>query len=445
MSGKRHSETYYEFKRLYLKATPMPYTEEKVWVDLLSEFIDENEYELARKACLLAKEQHPYSEAFCLSYIQILIYLNQPQQARIEIEPYKNEDMQEVAALLFGIECAEGKIDEAFEHMIERLKTKKVSPEIFTYAISDYWDAIKDKNIANHLVSATEHFGKEAKMMTEIAIYLRDIGQLELSNRVFEHSLDIDAYYLKNWHNLINNHYQLGNLDKCIECCDFGIAIDPECSLFHFAKALSLSQKDRTDEAIAELIQSKKLLIYRLQDGTIAEELNSEEEGYQQLVTILLSLGECYMKKGDKDMAFKTFRDAYEIDDSDPDVNYNLTTHYYEMGDLASSSMHIDKAIEAEPSNKQYLSLKVAIQTAKYEFEDALKTLDSILKYHPRSQNFLFIKAELALHLKKQELADATFRRLLKLNPKNEFYRTTMLHFFQNIGDEEAVRKLEKK
>ena len=75
---------------------------------------------------------------------------------------------------------------------------------------------------------------------------------------------------------------------------------------------------------------------------------------------------------------------------------------------------------------------------------EALQVLDELIELDPKSKTYLLAKAELSLSLKRYDEADRAYRTLLKLKPKDSTSRELMRAYFEAIGDNEALKKLNK-
>ena len=79
-----------------------------------------------------------------------------------------------------------------------------------------------------------------------------------------------------------------------------------------------------------------------------------------------------------------------------------------------------------------------------HHFDEALEILDKLIKIKPSSKNFVLAKAELALGIKKYDIADTEFRKLLSMKPTEKNTIVLMKEYFLSIGDYEAVKEIEK-
>jgi tetratricopeptide (TPR) repeat protein len=123
---------------------------------------------------------------------------------------------------------------------------------------------------------------------------------------------------------------------------------------------------------------------------------------------------------------------------------YRLSSLAMDKGDTPKAVEYIREAIQIEPDNTTYLGFYVTLLTELRKFNEALQVLDELIELDPKSKTYLLAKAELSLSLKRYDEADRAYRTLLKLKPKDSTSRELMRAYFEAIGDNEALKKLNK-
>lgn len=87
-------------------------------------------------------------------------------------------------------------------------------------------------------------------------------------------------------------------------------------------------------------------------------------------------------------------------------------------GDLDRARQLADAAVAGDPGSEQARLARARILAGQQSFEEAVRSLDELLKAHPKSTNALLFKAQLQLRVLNQpEAATATFKQLLALKP----------------------------
>lgn len=437
------SEAYTKYIELLQQGGSMPYLDEEDWEDIVYDFNDDRNIESAHYALAEGLRQHPDSIILKKIHVLLLIEEKRIAEATEELKPYLNDGTFETMRLLFALQVAQGKAKAALKQLVGYLQDGKIYPLEFTDTINDYWDEINDEeSIQKTALFALEVIKDDAEAFVELGIILADTNDFPHAAQSQEKALDIDAYNMKAWHNVIRCYFEMAEYERCQECCDLALAVDDYSPILHFARAYCYVQSEQWQEALDDLIIVRRHIDEMRVKGSLLEEYATLEDVDSQLATTLDTMGQCYQNLGRIPEAIEAFSALLERLPKDHELCFNLACLTMDMGDANRSIEYIDRAIRLCPRKSAYHSLRVSILTATHRFDEALIELDKLIRLSPRSTSYLLAKAELSLHLGNRDEADTTCRQLLRLHPKDDVSRKFLRDYFSGIGDNEALNEI---
>ena len=442
----RKSRAYYQYM-LDLCDKKVSYYSTDDMAQIIYDLLDDGDTTEAMAACQKGLDQHPGDEYLELIEAKILVHMHRYGEAKQLLRDNPDEESPFGIGIQFGIDVATGDQDAAFASLHQMMTQGTITPMEWVDIVDELFDTLPHDTTAIYLQQAAEWIvdrgqkpdEQDAEALGRIGALLMDSGCHQQAVPVLERALDVDAYDIYSWQDLIRCQFDLQRYDECRQSCEMGLAVDPSNPLFHFALGYILFQNNDNAGAIEHLEQARQYAEGKLQH----EELNLDRQEVDQQTHITYELlGNAYYAIGQNDKA----RECYEVlvhrIPNFAEGYYRLSMLDVEKGDLPTSLQRIDKALQIDPDNVTYVTFRVTILTDMQCYEDALSGISRLVELDPKSKTYLLAKAEMSLSLKHYDEADAAYRSLLKLKPKDSATREMMRAYFESIGDEEALKKL---
>lgn len=416
---------------------------------VIYDLLDEGDAEEAMSACQKGLDQHPGDEFLELIEAKILVHLKRYDEAEKLLQGNSEEQSPFGIGIRFGINVTTKEPSKAYDVLLEQLRNDHLSGLDFVEIVDELFEQLPHQTTADYLIKASDIVvNKESKAEEQDAEALGRMGALLMDCNchreaipVLEHALDKDAYDIYSWQDLSRCQFELQMYDECRNSCEMGIAIDPKNPLFNFALGFILHQQGQFTEAIEHLEVARQYAEGKLQHE--APQLDRQEVEQQTSITYEL-LGSSYSSLGDYEKARECYEVLVQRIPTFTDGYYHLSMLALDKGNTAEALSNIQHALRIEPENITYLTFCVTLLTELHRFDEALQLLDELIELDPKSKTYLLAKAELSLSLKRFEEADKAYRSLLKLKPKDSTSRELMRAYFEAIGDNEALKKLNK-
>lgn len=436
------SKAYKKYIELLQKGGSMPYLDENEWEDIIYDFNDDFNIQSSRVALAEALRQHPSSEILQKIHVLLLIEEKRAKEARLALQPFLDDGSFETIKLKFGLSTIEKKSKQGIKELIKALRKGQITPLDFTDMINDFWDDIDKESAHDAAASLLDDFGNDALAYVELGIILADTDDLIQAAIAQEKALDIDAYNMKAWHNLMRCYFETGQYERCKECCDFALAIDVNSPIMHFTRAFIFCQNEQWEEGCKDLEAVLELILSMREKNTLIEEYATEEDALQQENTAVEMLANCYSNLGERQKALDSYLAFQKRKPNNADVTFNIACLLMDMGNYNDALEQIDYAIYLCPRKTSFLAMKASMLTSMHRFDEAFEVLNRLIRIAPKTNTYLMAKAQLAIHLNRQEEADTAFRQLLRLHPKDETIRQLMRSYFEAIGDKDALEEL---
>ena len=416
---------------------------EQITCDLL----DDGEYEEALHVCKIGTTQHPGDEVVELMMSRVLCTLKRYDEAEQLLDAHPDEKSAFCVGVRFGIDINRNGAQQALDTLRDRLAEKAITPLEFIEIIDEHFNDLPNDITADCLRKAvsrirSKHLGsasEEAEVLARIGAILMDCNCHRDAIPVLEKALDLDAYDCFTWQDLARCQFSLEMWPECRQSCEMGLAIDPTNPMFNFALGYIHCQEGEMKEGVHHLELMRQYLEGKLQHDDTG--IDSRETEQQANMTYEM-LGHAYITLDELDKARECMEILAQRMPTFADPQYQLCLIKLHHGDVNAGLNHINNAIRLDPSNDTYLSLRVTLNMELRNYDEAISDLNKLLFMHPHSQKFLLAKAELLLSTEHHEEADAAFRSLLKLKPKDHVTCSLMRSYFEAIGDSEALKKI---
>jgi tetratricopeptide (TPR) repeat protein len=370
---------------LIQKYETLLYNKESIYFDvdefevIIGHYMSEARYADALEALIHAELCHPDDIELSLHKIRIMMNLDNFDRAfelllllenktndLFEINLYKghiytlNDDIENaVKEFELAFEKSPGLDEEELQYIPEILLEQKYFKEalVFLHKLIDSGNAnSKTFFDAGHCYEQTSNFQEAEKY--------------------YEKSLDEDPFNERTWVILGSMHLNSQNFDKALEAFEFALSINNNDYIASFCK-------------IATLIQSRD---YSKAIDCILEMLSKSPDDANAICT----LGECYEKQQNFAEAEHCYTKAIS-QETDSDMPYwGLSRILYAQGDIETAIQVIDKAIDLDPDNEDYLYFRgqcfISLSNNKNMLETILQNLSVIKESNDeKSENSEFI------------------------------------------------------
>lgn len=408
---------------------------ENVVYDLLDmHLMDEAEF-LAEQGLL----QHPNDDTMEKLVIWIYLHNHKIEKSEKMFQKFINDDSEWAVRMKFSYAIMHGHPQKALDGFIGCLYNGMFSPLDWVNCIDDMSEALPFEVLSPFLVKAAEFIDKDAEALGRIGGLLLDAQQFEEAAKAIEKSLDIDAYDIFSWQDLARCYLLLQNFQKCMEACNYGLAIEEKNFLLGFIKGYIHYQQQEYKECIPYLLNTRSFAEGHM---NIPNLNMSEAEIHNQINITYEMLGYAFMNTEKYDESKECFEILTERCPLLPNAWIQLSNIYSLEGDLNKAYEYIEKALQTSPKDECARSLQISILTSMHKFPEALKALKEIIRLKPKNMSYLLAYAELSRHYGLNKEADTAYRKLLKMSIHNKSYKQLLLAYFQSIGDDDAVNQL---
>lgn len=406
------------------------------------ELLDDGNIDDAQYVAEMGLKQHPDDENTNKLVIWIYIHNHRVEEAERMFERFRNDGTDSTCRLNFCLQVLNGHPKQALKDFTAKVTNGLISASDWINTIEEMAEAIPRDILLQYLLKVSETKNMNAETIGRIAAKVMDCGNLEKAVPLLNRSLDLDAYDIYTWQDLARCYFELQDLSKAAEACDYGLAIDEKNALLNFTRGYIHYTNQEWKESIRHLEIARKFA-----EGKImAEGLNLSDDQIQQQISVTYGmLAFSYAQVGENDKAEECFAILNEREPSNPEHLVQMATVFLTSGNLPKAIATARKASDMDPDNTEIRALLVSIYTTMHKFTDAIAELETIMKIKPRNKNFIIAYAELQLHLGNNEAADKAYRKLLTLKPRDKSTRTLLREYFTSIGDMDALDTLDNK
>eukprot|EP00244_Chara_vulgaris_P001184 TRINITY_DN11859_c1_g1_i2.p1 TRINITY_DN11859_c1_g1~~TRINITY_DN11859_c1_g1_i2.p1 ORF type:complete len:379 (+),score=99.31 TRINITY_DN11859_c1_g1_i2:2-1138(+) len=201
-------------------------------------------------------------------------------------------------------------------------------------------------------------------------------------------------------------HFEAGNYEKCIKDCDAAVERGREIRADYKVLAKALTRKGNAlvklaktaaDYVPAIQVYQKALTEHRnpdtlkkLNDAERTMKEKQQEEYYDpELAEVEREKGNEYFKKSEFPDAIKHYTEALKRNPNDHRVYSNRAACYTKLGAFPEGLKDAEKCIELDPTFVKGYSRKGTVQFFMKEYDKALETYQTGLKYSENNQEML--------------------------------------------------------
>ena len=323
---------------------------------IIDYYLDDLQYEEAREAADLGKQQHPGSVEIQYKFIHIYIEQGKPRKALSLLEeiPVWEEGNPERYFLKGTALCLLGRLKDAEAQFDRALEISADDSFEALLNISIAFENVRHFELAvKYLLQAYGQQPDNLSVLYDLGYFYDRLHRFDKSLEFYQQYLDLDPYSDNVWYNAGIVYHKLEQYDRAVEAYDFSIAINPDYASAYFNKAsvwVGAGKYEKAVEAYHEFLE--------------VEPENSQAYCY---------LGDCLEQMGRFDDALEAFQRVIELDNTDPEGWFGVGLVYTRQHRYQEAITYILKAIEFDNSNLDYwINLGYANEDAGL-FEEAVK------------------------------------------------------------------------
>ena len=267
---------------------------------------------------------------------------------------------------------------------------------------------------------------KKASQMLGIIAYLQ--GDMKTASKYLSDSVDPEVANEVTRHIYAATNLKLNDPKRVLEILEPGIGEtkSPSTLALYGLAAISDKQFEKGEKALLR---------------ALAED--------QKNIRIRLALANFYRNKPDPDLKKEReqIEKAYEAEPTDKQVITEMLAYLIRNEGVASANAFIEKALKKHPQDYATNLMAGSFVAGQQDFKKALGHFETAIKSEPKGEdlvNAVFAKGRAQLALKDAAAAEQTFAELITLSPENQLGYKGMLSVYLLKNDFEAgVRKLE--
>ena len=191
----------------------------------------------------------------------------------------------------------------------------------------------------------------------------------------------------------------LGNFDEALADIDASLAIDPDRSYAHTAKAVTLMWKGQYDQANAAFDEAIRLA----PTSRWAYHSRGEARSYQR----------------QHKLAIEDFTAALKIDPSSARILVDRGLSWCDQNEFDKALNDFSAAIRIDSENALAYSLRGAVLAETSQFDAAVKDFSEAIRITPNHGEAYFCRAQALSAQSKQKAAAADYSEAIRLMPKN--------------------------
>lgn len=384
--------------------------------DILNHFIDIHDLGTAKEALDIAFYQHPQSNQLRVKKLELLLAEGDISKARDLIFSLFEQEIHngDFLICLGKYHSQKSQHEKAIIHFKKALKCSEEHAYILNAMATEY--------MCLDLKAKALHCFKESlKIQPEDDFALRSIvncfEDLDRQEKCIEFLLeyiDREPYSEMAWYNLGLQYISAEEFEKALEAFDYAHLINPESSN-------SLFQKANCHEILEDF--STALNVYK--------EL-SECEEHEPFA--IFKMGECYFEMKDYSLALQYYLKSTYQDPQQDKAWFAQSLTYEKMENLHEARYSIERAIDLDSENIDYLRQYAYLNIELNFFEEAAQGYLKITEMEPDNFHAWFVHSELLITVGDFEKAVDALKKSFKYIPKNAklYYQLSYCYFLMN-------------
>jgi serine/threonine protein kinase len=153
-------------------------------------------------------------------------------------------------------------------------------------------------------------------------------------------------------------------------------------------------------------------------------------------------MGWYYFYKRDNDNAYKHYQKAFTIKSNDPLICYHVGGFLRSIGLYRNAIKYYDRAIELDPLETNYLSLRSSCCRVLGEYEKSEADLQEMERMNPDDLNTRLLHARLLIWMRRQDDAERIIGEVEQINPDYPIIRYPRSLLYAVKGESERALEL---
>jgi len=436
-----------------LKTNKVFFFDSDEFEEIIIHYIQTGRLNLAKKALVLAMEQHPKVIAIHLLEIELLIFddkldiAEKKLSAIFAIEPNNEEAFIQKA----NICSKKSQHKEAIEHLQTALNLTDELADIYSMIGMEYLFLDDLENAKSCFIKCIEEDPDDFGTLYNIVHCYDFLDQTEEAILFLETFIESNPYNEVAWHQLGRQNFILKNYEKAIWAYDYAILIDETFVGSIMEKARALEKIKKYKEAIVcyELtlkLEDPSSYAY-LRMGKCYEKLKKKDLALSYYLKVIhedplldkgwIALTDFYLRKDDFNKALYYLNQALEIDEQNPMYWKRFAAINSNLDQYEEAEEGYKKAIECGDIQLETFLLRADILYLLGEFKTAIEVIDYALLHHKNSPDLLYRIAGYCFLIKENEEAKIHLKKALKIDFKNRILLKTM---FPEIWEMEELQ-----
>jgi tetratricopeptide (TPR) repeat protein len=304
---------------------------------IIDYYLDDLQYDEAKEAANLGKQQHPTSVEIQYKFVHIYIEQGQPKKALALLEeiPVWEENNPERYFLKGTALCLMGKLKEAEAQFDRALEISADDTFEALLNISIAFENVRHFELAiKYLLQAYRQQPENLSVLYDLGYFYDRLHRFDESLKYYQRYLDLEPYSDNVWYNMGIVYHKLEQFEKAVEAYEFSIAINPDYASAYFNKASVWVNAGRFEMAIK----------------AYKEFLEVEPENTQAYCY----MGDCYDQMDRLEDALAAFQKVIELDNTDPEGWFGAGMIYMRQNRIQEAITYMLKAIEFDNNNLDY-------------------------------------------------------------------------------------------
>jgi tetratricopeptide (TPR) repeat protein len=329
---------------LIQKYETLLYNKESMYFDseefeiIIIHYMSQDRYADALEALIHAELCHPDDIDLALHKVRIMMSLENFDRA-FELLLI----LEEKANDLFEVNVYKGHIytlNNEIEHAVKEFETAfEKNPDFDDEELRFIPELLIEQKCFEEALVFLHKFidsgNANAKIFFNAGYCYDKISNLEEAEKYYEKALDEDPFNENAWLTLGILHLTSNNADKALDAFEYALSIDSEDQFALLCKSAALIKSGEYGQAIECVVD----MLAKTPDDAHS----------------LCCLAECYEQKQDTGEAEQCYIKAIGEEPDTPPPYWGLSRLMYAQGDIEGAIMIINKAIELEPDNEEYL------------------------------------------------------------------------------------------
>jgi len=345
-----------------LKTNDVYFFDTTEFEEIIHYYLDEGNTSMAKKAVLLALEQHPDSVDIKLIQAEIMVFEDKLVDARNLLDNLKvlYPSNEEVYIQIANLLSKKDKHKEAIKYLLIAKTHTNDLGDVSSLLGMEYLYLDDYKKSREHFSVCLDLDLDDFQSLYNI-IYCYEMESAHREAISF-----LDNYINKNpycevaWHQIGRQYFVLKEFKKALKSFDYAVVIDESFIGGYVEKAKTLEKLERYDDAI----KNYKITL-DLDDPT---------------AYAYLRIGQCYKKKGDATNAIQFYKKALHEDPLLDKCWMLLAVVSSEEKSYEKALHYINKAIALDETNIEYLRFQADLNLVLNFYEEAIVSFEKCIE-----------------------------------------------------------------